>query len=66
MKKEAILRSETLYRGLKAAAKALGCSHEHLSRVLHGTRTANPELKRKLMAMGIIIDKAYPTKEVKR
>lgn len=50
-----MIEERVSYRGVAAAARRLKCSREHLSRVLHGTRTANPELKRKLKALGVVL-----------
>ena len=41
------------YIGISAAAQRLGCSREHLSKVLHGKRKANEDLARKLKRMGV-------------
>ena len=43
------------YAGISAAARRLGCSREHLSRVLHGTRKPNERIARALRRMGIAV-----------
>lgn len=43
------------YTGITAAARRLGCSREHLSRVLHGTRKPNERLARALRRMGFTV-----------
>lgn len=43
------------YTGITATARRLGCSREHLSRVLHGTRKPNEKLARALWRMGIVV-----------
>ena len=44
------------WAGITATARRLGCSREHLSRVLHGTRKPNEKLARALRRMGIAVD----------
>lgn len=44
------------YTGITATARRLGCSREHLSRVLHGTRKPNEKLARALRRMGVVVD----------
>ena len=46
------------YAGVTAAARRIGCSREHLSRVLHGRRKANARLARGLRRMGIVTEGA--------
>ncbi|MBR4653180.1 MAG: hypothetical protein IKO72_07445 [Kiritimatiellae bacterium] len=41
------------YAGVAAAARRIGCSREHLSKVLHGKRKANPKIARTLRHMGV-------------
>ena len=41
-----------------ASARRLGCSREHLSRVLHGKRRANERLVKALRRMGIEVEVA--------
>lgn len=41
------------YANVTASARRLGCSREHLSRVLHGKRRANERLVKALRRMGI-------------
>lgn len=43
------------YTGITAAARRLGCSREHLSRVLHGTRKPNERIARALRRMGVAV-----------
>ena len=43
------------YTGITATARRLGCSREHLSRVLHGTRKPNEKLARALRLMGVAV-----------
>ena len=49
----ATIETRLTYAGITAAARRLGCSREHLSRVLHGKRRANARLARGLKRMGI-------------
>ena len=51
--KTAVIECRLGYAGVTAAAKLLGCSREHLSRVLHGRRRAGARLARALRRMGI-------------
>ena len=44
------------WAGITATARRLGCSREHLSRVLHGTRKPNERIARALRRMGIAVD----------
>ena len=44
------------WAGITATAQRLGCSREHLSRVLHGTRKPNERIARALRRMGIAVD----------
>lgn len=46
------------YAGVAAAARRLGCSREHLSRVLHGKRKANERIARGLRRMGVEVEVA--------
>ena len=39
--------------GVTLAARQFGVSREHLSRVLHGKRKANDELRRRLNRIGV-------------
>jgi len=43
------------WAGITATARRLGCSREHLSRVLHGTRKPNEKLARALRRMGVAV-----------
>ena len=43
------------YTGITATAQRLGCSREHLSRVLHGVRKPNEKLARALRRMGVVV-----------
>lgn len=44
-----------MYAGITAVARRLGCSREHLSKVLHGKRKANDALAQKLKRMGVAV-----------
>lgn len=44
------------YANVTASARRLGCSREHLSRVLHGKRRANERLVKALRRMGIEVE----------
>lgn len=46
------------YANVTASARRLGCSREHLSRVLHGKRRANERLAKALRRMGIEVEVA--------
>ena len=46
------------YANVTASARRLGCSREHLSRVLHGKRRANERLVKALRRMGIEVEVA--------
>ncbi|MGN0832605.1 MAG: hypothetical protein ACI4RD_03005 [Kiritimatiellia bacterium] len=48
-----MIRSRLTYCGITTAARRLGCSREHLSRVLHGKRKPNKRLKTELKRMGV-------------
>ena len=52
MKANRIVR-RVKFAGVAEAARRLGCSREHLSRVLHGQRKANDDLRRRLAKMGV-------------
>ena len=41
------------YSGVLEAARAAGCSREHLSKVLHGRRAAGAGLRERLAALGV-------------
>ena len=41
------------YANVTASARRLGCSREHLRRVLHGKRKANERIKKALRRMGV-------------
>ena len=41
------------YVGVAATARHFGCSREHLSRVLHGSRKPNAALVRRLARLGV-------------
>ena len=43
------------WAGITATARRLGCSREHLSRVLHGTRKPNERIARALRRMGVAV-----------
>ena len=43
------------YTGITATARRLGCSREHLSRVLHGVRKPNARLAAALRKMGFAV-----------
>lgn len=53
--KAARIERRTTYSGITAAAEKLGCSREHLSRVIHGKRKANERLARALRRMGVVV-----------
>ena len=46
------------WAGITATARRLGCSREHLSKVLHGKRKANPKIARGLRHMGVEVEVA--------
>ena len=46
------------YAGVAAAARRIGCSREHLSKVLHGKRKANERIARGLRRMGVEVEVA--------
>ena len=46
------------YAGVAATARRIGCSREHLSKVLHGKRKANPKIARTLRHMGVKVEVA--------
>ena len=52
-KAPATIERRLAYTGITATARRLGCSREHLSKVLHGKRKANEDLARKLKRMGV-------------
>ncbi len=52
-KKEPTIEQRLAYSGVAGAARRIGCSREHLSRVLHGSRKANDTVRRGLARMGI-------------
>ncbi len=47
------LTARLSYAGVAATARRLGCSREHLSKVLHGKRRANTKIARGLRRMGV-------------
>ena len=47
-----------VYANVTASARRLGCSREHLSRVLHGKRKAGARLAKALRRMGIEVEVA--------
>ena len=51
-------RTVTKFRGVNAAARALGVSRGHLCYVLHGQRVPGKELARKMARMGIRLEGA--------
>ena len=51
-KKKMAVEPRLVYTGVKATARRLGCSREHLSRVLHGHLKPNEQLARRLQRMG--------------
>ncbi len=53
---EKIEQVRVVYRGLTAAARALGCSRAHLSYVLHGKRKPSERLARQLHRMGVEVE----------
>ena len=46
------------YDGVAATARRIGCSREHLSKVLHGKRKANARIARTLRRMGVEVEVA--------
>ncbi len=50
------IESRLMYAGITAVAQRLGCSREHLSKVLHGKRKPNERIARALRRMGIAVD----------
>ena len=54
MKTETVrLEKRERYVGVAEAARRIGCSREHLSRVLHGQRKANQAIARSLAKFGL-------------
>lgn len=53
MKWAAKLQRRVEFDGVAEAARHMGVSREHLSRVLHGKRRANAAIRRGLARMGI-------------
>ena len=61
--KEAAKMQETIGRrwtfaGVADTARRIGCSREHLSRVLHGKRKASPNIALALRHMGVKVEVA--------
>ena len=61
--KESAKMPETIGRrwtfaGVADTARRIGCSREHLSRVLHGKRKANERIARGLRRMGVEVEVA--------
>lgn len=61
--KEAAKMPETIGRrwtfaGVADTARRIGCSREHLSKVLHGKRKANPNIALALRHMGVKVEVA--------
>lgn len=54
-KENATIERRWSYAGISAAARRLGCSREHLSRVLHGVRKPNARLAAALRKMGFAV-----------
>ena len=52
-KRNSMLARRTVYCGVAETARRVGCSREHLSRVLHGHRPPNPKLRRHLKSLGV-------------
>lgn len=48
-----MIKSRLTYTGITSAAQRLGCSREHLSKVLHGQRKPAARLVRGLRRMGV-------------
>ena len=46
------------FAGVADTARRLGCSREHLSKVLHGKRKANERIARGLRRMGVDVEVA--------
>lgn len=58
--------TRTVYRGVAAAARYLGCSAVHLTFVLHGQRKPSEKLRRGLARLGITeTSEGKPFAEVK-
>ena len=54
MKNENVtIEPRTAYAGVTLSARRIGCSREHLSKVLHGKRKANGRIKKALQRMGV-------------
>ena len=54
MKNENVtIEPRTAYAGVTLSARRIGCSREHLSKVLHGKRKANGRIKKALRRMGV-------------
>jgi len=51
------IRHVTLFRGVTQAARRVGVSQSHLSRVLRGEREPGRDLERKLRKLGIKLRK---------
>ena len=45
--------TRTVYRGVAAAARYLGCSAVHLTYVLHGQRKPSDKIRRGLARLGV-------------
>ena len=54
-KSPAMIELRQTYAGITAVARRLGCSREHLSRVLHGQRKPNERLARALKRIGVAV-----------
>ena len=52
------IRHRWTYAGVAATARRIGCSREHLSKVLHGKRKANPTIARALRRIGVEVASA--------
>jgi len=51
--KKTTIKKRTAYVGVAATARRFGCTREHLSRVLHGSRKPNEALRRGLARLGV-------------
>ena len=54
--KKTILVERMVMSGVMSVSRRVGCSREHLSKVLHGHRKANDDLRRRLKRLGVTHD----------
>ena len=50
------IEARIAYAGITLAARSIGCSREHLSKVLHGKRKANERIARGLRRIGVEVE----------